>query len=155
MQQQGLIIVVLIQIYLIKIMKWLVNTITKSSLAITLLVINLWLLINDWSNHAFAGTITAEISNVKMTEVNLNNNIWQQPQGFYGIMSSKWKKLINCNFMMHHHYHSQKQSYNEPYDQRIEDLKKFNRAQRQALDNPTLKMSLLLKDYKANFRKIT
>ncbi|MFP3034805.1 MAG: conjugal transfer protein TraF, partial [Candidatus Tisiphia sp.] len=31
------------------------------------------------------------------------------------------------------------QSYNEPYDQRIEDLKqKFNRAQRQALDNPTL-----------------
>ncbi|KJV77430.1 F pilus assembly TraF domain protein [Rickettsia hoogstraalii str. RCCE3] len=45
-------------------MKWLVNTITKSSLAITLLVINLWLLINDWSNHAFAGTITAEISNV-------------------------------------------------------------------------------------------
>ncbi len=53
---------VLIQIYPIKIMKWLVNTITKSSLAITLLVINLLLLINDWSNHAFAGTMELDSS---------------------------------------------------------------------------------------------
>ncbi|KJV76744.1 F plasmid transfer operon family protein [Rickettsia hoogstraalii str. RCCE3] len=122
-------------------MKWLVNTITKSSLAITLLVINLWLLINDWSNHAFAGTITAEISNVnKMTEVNLNNNIWQQPQGFLWYNEQQMEETNKLQFYDASSLSQPKQqSYNEPYDQRIEDLKqKFNRAQRQALDNPTL-----------------
>ncbi|WP_341794898.1 hypothetical protein [Rickettsia endosymbiont of Rhinocyllus conicus] len=48
-------------------MKWLVNIANKLLLAITLLVINLWLLINDWSNHAFAGTMELDSSNQSLS----------------------------------------------------------------------------------------
>ncbi|MCX4079896.1 conjugal transfer protein TraF [Rickettsia rhipicephali] len=75
-----------------------------------------------------------------MTEVNLNNNIWQQPQGFLWYND---QQVEETNKLPSHDasslLHLKQESYNEPYDQRIKDLKqKFNRAQRQALDNPTL-----------------
>ncbi|KDO03253.1 type-F conjugative transfer system pilin assembly protein TraF [Rickettsia tamurae subsp. buchneri] len=100
------------------------------------------LLINHWSEYSFAGTITADISNVnKMTEVNLNNNIWQQaiwqqPQGFLWYNE---QQVAEINKLQSHNASSLSKLQQEPYDQRIEDLKQqFNRAQRKALDNPTL-----------------
>lgn len=121
--------------------------IVRTRITINILkIITALLLINHWSKQSFAGTITAEISNVnKMTEVNLNNNIWQQaiwqqPQGFLWYNE---QQVAETNKLQSHDASSlsqpKQQSYNEPYDQRIEDLKqKFNRAQRKALDNPTL-----------------
>lgn len=75
-----------------------------------------------------------------MTEVNLNNNIWQQPQGFLWYNE---QQMEETNKLQSHDASSlsklKQESYDEIYDQRIEDLKQqFNRAQRQALDNPTL-----------------
>ncbi|KJV77429.1 hypothetical protein RHORCCE3_2196 [Rickettsia hoogstraalii str. RCCE3] len=32
-----------------------------------------------------------------MTEVNLNNNIWQQPQGFLWYNEQQMEETINCN----------------------------------------------------------
>ncbi|XVN43660.1 MAG: conjugal transfer protein TraF [Candidatus Rickettsia vulgarisii] len=118
-------------------MKWLVNTITKSSLAITLLVINLWLLINDWPNHAFAGTMELDSSNKnEIIRFNVNNQFWQQPQGFLWYNEDHAYKPEILKFSQDKK--NQKPEL-EPYDQRIEALKKeFNRTQRQALDNPTL-----------------
>ncbi|XVN43543.1 MAG: conjugal transfer protein TraF [Candidatus Rickettsia vulgarisii] len=116
--------------------------IVRTSITINILkIITALLLINHWSKQSFAGTITAEISNVnKMSAINLNNNIWQQPQGFLWYNE---QQVEETNKLQFHDASSlsqpKQQSYNEPYDQRIEDLKqKFNRAQRQALDNPTL-----------------
>ncbi|WP_103896879.1 conjugal transfer protein TraF [Rickettsia fournieri] len=115
-------------------MKWLVNIANKSLLAITLLVINLWLLINDWSNHAFAGTIDLNANSVnKMTGLDLasNNELKDstQPTGFlwYNEDLFQTREVI-------------KQDFTEaPYDQRINKLKQeFSKAQRRALDNPTL-----------------
>ncbi|XVN41909.1 MAG: conjugal transfer protein TraF [Rickettsia endosymbiont of Argas persicus] len=118
-------------------MKWLVNTITKSSLAITLLVINLWLLINDWPNHAFAGTMELDSSNKnEIIRFNVNNQFWQQPQGFLWYNEDHAYKPEILKFSQDKK--NKKQSL-EPYDQRIEALKKeFNRAQHKALDDPTL-----------------
>ncbi len=122
-------------------MKWLVNTITKSSLAITLLVINLWLLINDWSNHAFAGTIDLNANSVnKMTGLDLasNNELKDstQPTGFlwYNEDLFQTREVIKLDSVV------TKQDFTEtPYDQRINKLKQeFSKAQRRALDNPTL-----------------
>ncbi|KJW03857.1 F plasmid transfer operon family protein [Rickettsia argasii T170-B] len=118
-------------------MKWLVNIANKSLLAITLLVINLWLLINDWANHAFAGTMELDSSNKnEMIRFNVNNQFWQQPQGFLWYNEDHAYKPEILKFSQDKK--NQKPEL-EPYDQRIEALKKeFNRAQRQALDNPTL-----------------
>ncbi|KJV92160.1 F plasmid transfer operon family protein [Rickettsia bellii str. RML Mogi] len=122
-------------------MKWLVNTITKSSLAITSLVIILLLLINDWSNHAFAGTIDLNANSInKMIGLDLasNNEVKDstQPKGFLWYNEDHAYKPEILKF-------SQDQKKQEPelelYDQRIEALKKeFNRAKRKALDDPTL-----------------
>lgn len=118
-------------------MKWLVNIANKSLLAITLLVIILLLLINDWSNHAFAGTMELDSSNKnEMIRFNVNNQFWQQPQGFLWYNEDHAYKPEILKF-------SQDQKKQEPalelYDQRIEALKKeFNRAKRKALDDPTL-----------------
>ncbi|WP_051965340.1 conjugal transfer protein TraF [Rickettsia tamurae] len=116
--------------------------IIRTSITINILkIIIALLLINHWSKQSFAGTITSDINNVhKMTEVNLNNNIWQQPQGFLWYND---QQVEETNKLPSHDasslLHLKQESYNEPYDQRIKDLKqKFNRAQRQALDNPTL-----------------
>ncbi len=122
-------------------MKWLVNIANKSLLAITLLVINLWLLINDWSNHAFAGTIDLNANSVnKMTGLDLasNNELKDstQPTGFlwYNEDLFQTREVIKLDSVV------TKQDFTEaPYDQRINKLKQeFSKAQRRALDNPTL-----------------
>ncbi|WP_341790163.1 conjugal transfer protein TraF [Rickettsia endosymbiont of Polydrusus tereticollis] len=118
-------------------MKWLVNIANKSLLAITLLVINLWLLINDWSNHAFAGTMELDSSNKnEMIRFNVNNQFWQQPQGFLWYNEDHAYKPEILKFSQDK---KKQEPELEPYNQRIEALKKeFNRAQHQALDDPTL-----------------
>lgn len=118
-------------------MKWLVNTIIKSSLAITLLVVNLLLLINDWSNHAFAGTMELDSSNKnEMIRFNVNNQFWQQPQGFLWYNEDHAYKPEILKFSQDK---KKQEPELEPYSQRIEALKKeFNRAQHKALDDPTL-----------------
>ncbi len=118
-------------------MKWLVNIANKSLLAITLLVINLWLLINDWSNHAFAGTMELDSSNKnEMIRFNVNNQFWQQPQGFLWYNEDHAYTLEILKFSQDK---KKQEPELEPYDQRIEALKKeFNRAKRKALDDPTL-----------------
>ncbi|MCC8369709.1 MAG: conjugal transfer protein TraF [Rickettsia endosymbiont of Oxypoda opaca] len=118
-------------------MKWLVNIANKLLLAITLLVINLWLLINDWSNHAFAGTMELDSSNKnEMIRFNVNNQFWQQPQGFLWYNEDHAYKPEILKFSQDK---KKQEPELEPYDQRIEALKKeFNRAQHQALDDPTL-----------------
>lgn len=118
-------------------MKWLVNTIIKSSLAITLLVINLLLLINDWSNYAFAGTMELDSSNKnEMIRFNVNNQFWQQPQGFLWYNEDHAYKPEILKFSQDK---KKQEPELEPYSQRIEALKKeFNRAQHKALDDPTL-----------------
>nr|WP_253310018.1 conjugal transfer protein TraF [Rickettsia endosymbiont of Ceutorhynchus assimilis] len=118
-------------------MKWLVNIANKSLLAITLLVINLWLLINDWSNHAFAGTMELDSSNKnEMIRFNVNNQFWQQPQGFLWYNEDHVYKPEILKFSQDK---KKQEPELEPYDQRIEALKKeFTRAQHKALDDPTL-----------------
>ncbi len=118
-------------------MKWLVNTIIKSSLAIILLVINLLLLINDWSNHAFAGTMELDSSNKnEMIRFNVNNQFWQQPQGFLWYNEDHAYKPEILKFSQDK---KKQEPELEPYDERIDALKKeFNRAQHKALDDPTL-----------------
>ncbi|WP_342257179.1 conjugal transfer protein TraF [Rickettsia endosymbiont of Aspidapion aeneum] len=118
-------------------MKWLVNIANKLLLAITLLVINLWLLINDWSNHAFAGTMELDSSNKnEMIRFNVNNQFWQQPQGFLWYNEDHVYKPEILKFSQDK---KKQEPELEPYNQRIEALKKeFNRAQRKALDDPTL-----------------
>lgn len=95
------------------------------------------LLINHWSWYSFAGTITTDINNVnKMDIVDFSNNIWQQPQGFLWYNE---QQVAETNQLQSHSESSLSQLKQEPYDQRIEDLKQqFNRAKRQALDKPTL-----------------
>ncbi len=118
-------------------MKWLVNIANKLLLAITLLVINLWLLINDWSNHAFAGTMELDSSNKnEMIRFNVNNQFWQQPQGFLWYNEDHVYKPEILKFSQDK---KKQEPELEPYDERIEALKKeFNRAQHKALDDPTL-----------------
>ena len=118
-------------------MKWLVNITNKSLLAITLLVINLWLLINDWSNHAFAGTMELDSSNKnEMIRFNVNNQFWQQPQGFLWYNEDHAYKPEILKFSQEK---KKQEPELEPYDERIDALKKeFNRAQHKALDDPTL-----------------
>ncbi len=118
-------------------MKWLVNTIIKSSLAITLLVINLLLLINNWSNNAFAGTMELDSNNKnEMIRFNINNQFWQQPQGFLWYNEDHAYKPEILKFSQDK---KKQEPELEPYDERIDALKKeFNRAKRKALDDPTL-----------------
>lgn len=122
-------------------MKWLVNTITKSSLAITSLVIILLLLINDWSNHAYAGTMDLNANSVnKMIGLDLasNNEVKDstQPKGFLWYNEDHAYKPEILKFSQDK---KKQEPELEPYDQRIEALKKeFNRAKRKALDDPTL-----------------
>lgn len=124
-------------------MKWLVNIANKSLLAITLLVINLWLLINDWSNHAFAGTMELDSSNKnEMIRFNVNNQFWQQPQGFLWYNEDHAYKPGILKFSQDK---KKQEPELEPYSQRIEALKKeFNRAQHKALDDPTLENVIIV-----------
>ncbi|EER22352.1 F pilus assembly protein TraF [Rickettsia endosymbiont of Ixodes scapularis] len=95
------------------------------------------LLINDWSNHAFAGTMELDSSNKnEMIRFNVNNQFWQQPQGFLWYNEDHAYKPEILKFSQDQ---KKQEPELEPYDQRIEALKKeFNRAKRKALDDPTL-----------------
>ena len=136
-------------------MKWQVSIIakllpTKSFLIISILL----LLINHWLNNSFAGTIDlnsnhslANMTNENnMRKLNFSNN-WQHPKGFLWyneeLVQQLPHKTINnppsSKIPLPLNSKQEPSPKQEPHDQRIEALKKeFNRAQRIALDNPTL-----------------
>lgn len=116
-------------------MKWIVNMLTKLLLTTSLLI-----LINHSLNNAFAATVDLNSGSVKkMTDLELVRQLQygNQPQGFLWYNEDQLEKQ---HTLKQRTLESIAPKLNqELYDQRIENLKQqFDKAKRQALDNPTL-----------------
>ena len=123
----------------------LIRLATKSFLTVTALLLSISC-INHWLNNAFAGTVDLNSSNDNnMTKLNFSNNR-QQPKGFLWYneelvqeLPSETNKPPSSEIPLPLNSKQEPSSKQEPYDQRIEALKRdFNRSQRKALDNPTV-----------------